>query len=288
VIPAFNSADTIRYTLSSVLSNDFPRSKYEVIAVDNGSTDRTVDICRKFPVEVVSCPKKGQGAALNRGIKKARGNIICITNSDVVVSKDWLKKISEYFENNPGVDGVGGPVLSPLHKHKNNVQKFTGELYVEDQMFPEKVTVAQYMKMYSGGLLGSANCAYKKSALVSIGGFDESLLFTEVDICWRLIKAGKHLIFDPQIKVVHMGFPSSLQEVFKQQFKWGKGSTELMKKYRSGNVKNDLKWEISSLYYLIKVIKAFLLLPICSPKEKQLLRCFHYISYFLGRIYGFS
>lgn len=285
VIPALNGADTIYHTLSSILSNSFSRNRYEVIVVDNGSTDCTVDICKKFPVEVIFCHKKGQGAALNKGISRAKGNIICITNDDIIVPRDWLKRIYDHFERNPNLDGVGGPVLSPSFGYKNSIQKYTGELYVEDQMFPNKVISAQYMRMYSGGLLGSANCAYRKDALISVGGFDESLLFTEVDLCWRLIKNGKNLIFDPQIKVVHLGFPLSLQEVFKQQFNWGRGLSELMKKYRSDNAIN-LKLYLSPLFFLSKVVKAFLLLITCSPKEKQLLRCFHYISYFLGRICG--
>lgn len=285
VIPALNSAETIYFTLASVLSNSFPRDEYEVIVVDNGSLDDTKSICEKFPVEVISCPKGGQGAALNRGVEKAAGHIICFTDSDVIVSKNWLERISEYFKNHPDVDGIGGSVLSPLHGHKSDIQKFTGEIFVEDQGFPAKVTRAQYMKTYEGGQLGSANCAYKKEILVSIGGFDDSLLFTDVDLCWRLVKARRKLVFDPQIEVIHL-FPWSLQGVLKQQFKWGKSCSQLMKVYSSNQRSSDyLRNDFLRLYL---IMRSFLLLlsPRRHPKTKQLLRCLHYVSYHMGCLYG--
>ncbi len=285
VISTLNSADTLNYTLSSLLSNDFPRDHYEVIVVDGGSTDNTLDVCKSFQVEVLFCPKKGWGAALNLGVNKTRGDIVCITDSDVVVPDDWLRKIWEFFHEYPDVEGVGGPNFAP-RLCRNSIQRFTGDIFVEDQRFPIKLTRSQYMKMWDGGLVCGPAYAYRRKTLLSAGGFNESLMsYSDVDLCWRLVKMGKHLMFNPEIKVVHLGFPSTLKGVFKQQFKWGKGLGEVKKLHRFDKVTDDLKSEV---YFFYQTLKAFLLLlsPTCFPKTKQLLRCINYVSFSLGRICG--
>jgi len=285
LISSLNSADTIGCALSSILANDFPRDEYEIIVVDGGSTDNTVGICRTFAVKVFFCPKRGWAAALNLGIRKARGEIICITDSDVIVPDDWLRKIWEFFESHPDIDGVGGPMLAPLC-NKNDIQKFTAEIFVEDQGFPTELTRSQYGKMWGGGLICGPNYAYRREALLYSGGFNESLMsYSDVDLCWRLIKMGTRSMFNPEIKVVHLGFPSTLRGVIKQQFKWGKGLGQILKIHRPYNVKDNAKVELYSSY---RILGAVLLLfsPTYFLKIKQLLRCIHYVSFNLGRIYG--
>jgi len=285
LISTLNSADTLNYTLSSLLSNDFPRDDYEVIVIDGGSTDNTLDMCKRFPVKVLSCPKKGWGAALNLGVKKARGDIVCITDSDVIVPEDWLRKIWEFFRNHPDVEGVGGPNFPP-RLCRNSIQRFTGEIFVEDQGFPVKSTRSQYMKMWDGGLVCGPAYAYKRKTLLYAGGFSESLMsYSDVDLCWRLVKMGKLLMFNPEIKVVHLGFPSTLKGVFKQQFKWGRGLGEAKKLHRSDKVIDDLKVELYSSYQILRAVLV-LFSPTYFLKTKQLLRCIHSVSFYLGRIYG--
>lgn len=286
LISTLNSADTLNYTLSSLLSNDFPRDQYEIIVIDGGSTDNTLDVCRRFPVEVLFCLKEGWGAALNLGLEKAMGDIVCITDSDVIVPDDWLRKIWEFFRKHPDVQGVGGLHHLPPRLCRNSIQRFTADIFVEDQRFPVKLTRSQYMKMWNGGLICGPAYAYKRKTLLYAGGYNESLMsYSDIDLCWRLIKMGKLLIFDPEIKVVHLGFPSTLRGVFKQQFKWGRGLGQVTKLHHSDKVIDDLKEEVYSFYQILKAILV-LLSPTCFPKTKHLLRCINYVSFHLGRIRG--
>ena len=285
VIPTLNTAETLSYTLSSLLSNNFQRDRYEVIIVDGGSRDKTLDVCRRFPVEVLSCPRKGWAAALNVGVENANGDIVCITNADVIVPSDWLRKIWEFFRDNPHVDGVGGPILPPRFC-RNRIQRFEADIFFEDQRFPVKLTRTQYMKMWEGGLISGPNHAYTTETLLHSGGFNESLMsYSDVDLTWRLVKMGKHLMFNPEIKIISIGFPSTLRGVFKQQFAWGKGRGELTKIHRADRAMEDLKAELfSSIQALSTVLLLFS--PTCFPKTKQLLRFVNSISFQLGRIYG--
>lgn len=72
-------------------------------------------------------------AQRNLGIEKANGKIICSTDSDRIVPKDWLKKILHFFHDHPDVDGVGGPIFP--HGNQDNIQRFAGETFLEDHVW---------------------------------------------------------------------------------------------------------------------------------------------------------
>jgi cellulose synthase/poly-beta-1,6-N-acetylglucosamine synthase-like glycosyltransferase len=233
IIPALNSEGTIRSTLSSVFANNLSRNEYEVIVIDNGSRDKTIEAARTFPAEIFSCPKRGQGAARNLGLTKAKSEIICFTDADIILPKNWLTQILEFFHTHPDVDGVGGPVLAPSSGYVNALQKLEGETYAAKHYFPIKETDAMFGEKDTA--LYSANCAYRRKSLVSIGGFDESGLDAiDIDLSWKLILRGKRLVFNPELKVIHLGFPSSLSGILKQQVRWGKSQANLTMRYSVG------------------------------------------------------
>lgn len=283
VIPALNCSSTLERTLSSILSNEIANDNYEIIVVDNGSVDNTVEIAKRFPTRTLICSKRGQSAALNRGIREAIGETICITNSDVVVPKDWLKRISEYFNAHPDVEGVGGPVTPPLEGQRNDIERLIGSIYFEDQAFPPKIAEPQVGKV--AGSLYTANCALRKRALGAVGGFDENLLeFMDIDLSWRLVKKGSHLRFLPDMKVVHLLFPHTLATAFRQQFKWGRGLAAMTKKHRS-DLGIYIEWGIAASYRFARIFLK-LLFQAKHARKKQMLRCFNYIAFNLGRLYG--
>lgn len=127
VIPALNSAATIRGTLSSIFLNETCGETFEVVLVDNGSCDATVEIAKEFPVLIYHCPRRGIGSARNLGIRMAKGDIVCFTDSDCIVEGNWLEEINDFFAENPDADGVGGPVFA-CSRDQNKIQRLTGEL----------------------------------------------------------------------------------------------------------------------------------------------------------------
>jgi len=110
IIPAFNEEKTIAKTLESVLEQDFSQNQYEIIVVNNNSTDKTATIVQKFPnVKLINEPKQGYVYALKRGAKEAQGEILAYTDADTIVPKSWL---SQYYKayHNPKVVYAGGGV----------------------------------------------------------------------------------------------------------------------------------------------------------------------------------
>jgi glycosyltransferase involved in cell wall biosynthesis len=243
--------------------------------VDNGSSDATVEVARRYPVEICNCPERGIGPPRNLGVKMAKGDIVCFTDSDCIVEKDWLEKIRGFFERYPRADGVGGPVL-PYRHGQNKVQKLTGEIFLEDHGFPSEVKRVRFGSM-SGMIFGS-NSAYKKDAIVSAGGYTEPG-GSNVELAWRLVSMGRNLFFDPEMKVSHI-FPSDLKAIFKQQFRWGAQMTHMMRIHHLCNVPKEI--------VLISYFLARRLLSLASPKnsERRLLQFTQLASYSLGRIYG--
>lgn len=275
VIPALNSAATVSGTLSSIFSNEISGETFEVLLVDNGSCDSTVDIARKFPVKIYHCPRKGIGPPRNLGIQKAKGDIICFTDSDCIVEKNWLSKISSFFNRHSETDGIGGPVF-PYSYGQNKIQKLTGRIFVEDQRYPRSIERVQ-LGSQQGRIFGS-NSAYKRSVLVKSGGFVEPG-GSNLELSVRLAANGKHLFFDPNIRVYHI-FPSSLKTIIKQQFRWGVQSTHMK---RIHHLDKGVKEIVYISYFPLRC-----LFPLFSPRdsEKKLLHFTQITSYSLGRIFG--
>jgi len=279
IIPTLNSENTIHDTLSSIFLNNFPRESYEVIVVDNGSIDNTMKVVRGFPAKLFSCPRKGQAPARNRGLQEARGDIICFTDSDVIVPRNWLEKVARFLKDHPEVDGMGGRVFPPSKGHKNLIHKWVGEIYYEDQDFPKEITKSRFLS-YRGSLY-SANCSYRREVLLSQNGFDETLWDgNDIDLCWRLILKGKNLIFNPDIKVTHMGFPWTMRGIFLKQFVWGRINMKLVRIYSRRYAQDIARTMIYSAYRMTRdLLQSFQL------KGKQRAKTYSHLTFNMGRIF---
>ena len=100
VVPVLNGQATIKDCVKSLLSQSYPSARYEIIIVDNGSTDRTIRILNSCQnsLRLLRETKKGSYAARNTGISCAAGSIIAFTDSDCIADKDWLIHISKPFQ----------------------------------------------------------------------------------------------------------------------------------------------------------------------------------------------
>ncbi|HEY5587484.1 MAG TPA: glycosyltransferase family 2 protein [Candidatus Paceibacterota bacterium] len=112
ITPSFNQGKYIEETILSVINQDYLNIEYLVI--DGGSTDNTVDIIKKYENNItywVSEKDSGQSEAINKGFKKATGDIVCWINSDDILMPDALKTVSEYFVMNQDIDFLNGYTL---------------------------------------------------------------------------------------------------------------------------------------------------------------------------------
>jgi cellulose synthase/poly-beta-1,6-N-acetylglucosamine synthase-like glycosyltransferase len=263
----YNSALTIEECIKSLLNIEYPKDKYEIIIVDNNSTDTTVEIVKKYPVKLLHEGKQSSYAARNLGIKNAKGEIVAFTDADCIVNKDWLKQLVKNLEDETTA-GVGGEIIA--YNPKTIVERYS----VEGDILSQKSFFESEFVNLKMPFIATANSAYKKEILNEIGLFDDS--FTsggDVDLSWRITFKGYRIVYEPKAIVYHR-HRTTLYGLFKQFFRYGEGHAKLFKKH---NAMFSKKYVIAILGYLSIPYNLILRLPWriltsyqYSGKERQL------------------
>ncbi len=179
VIPAYNEERFIGKLLTSLKSQTFPYP-FEIIVVDNDSTDKTADIAKKFGALIVKEKKRGYSFACNAGFYKAKGEIIARADADYIVPENWLYNIWQAFKNDKNLIAVGGPTFPLESNWWENIFYFPG------------IIIWMYILKFLGRGFLFPSMAVRRQAFLSTGGFDTSIAFGEdTDMCLRLKRLGK-------------------------------------------------------------------------------------------------
>ena len=218
VIPVFNSEKFIANTLEAILNQTGDED--EIIIVDDGSTDGTADIIKKYPVKYIYQNHAGSAKARNTGWQNASGEIICFTDSDCLPERKWISKLLDHYTS-CDIVGVGGSYYI-----------FNNGSFLSDCIHQE--IVYRHSKI-SGDtdFLGSFNVSYRKKTLEQLGGFDDSFRHAsgeDNDLSYRIKKRGYRLVFDKDIKVGHY-YPSKLFRYLRSQFWHGFWRVKLYRKH---------------------------------------------------------
>lgn len=214
IIPAYNEEAIIEDCLNSIIEVDCPKTQYEIIVVDDGSTDRTYEIASSYQAEydnivVLSKTNGGKASAQNYGLKVARGKYILVTDADAIVNKDWVSRIV---------------------KHLENYDIVVGACYAKDPItWLEKIQNAHYLiKFKYGGIKGipstGVNNAFRKDILNIIGGFDETKTSITGDFISRGRDKGLKIHYDPEI-YVYTKCTNNLHGFLRQKLRWREAGT---------------------------------------------------------------
>lgn len=231
VICAYNAASTLEDNLSSLTRLDYPN--YEVIVVNDGSTDATGEIAARYPFRVITVPNGGLSAARNLGLQAATGEIVAYTDADTRVDRHWLSHLVQPFIESD-VAGVGGPNVVPPD------DPWIAQCVARSPGGPVHVMIDNRIAEHIPG----CNMAFRKAALDSIGGFDPTYTKAgdDVDICWRLQARGLRLGFAPGALVWHHHRPS-VKAYFRQQVGYGEGESFLQHRHTDRfNDRGHVRW----------------------------------------------
>jgi cellulose synthase/poly-beta-1,6-N-acetylglucosamine synthase-like glycosyltransferase len=217
IVPTLNSGSTIDACLRSILELDYPKQLLEVIVIDGGSTDDTMQIAKAHPVKVVYS-QLNPPAAYNLVLKNIENPIIGLVDSDAKVEKQWLRKLVKLLDD-PKVAGASGTV-DTWNKDKLVPRVIGYELISRYRRLPDTVERVATM-----------NLLLKKKIVTEIGGFDEALPTQyDTDIGARLTQAGYRIAFDAEAICYHFHRPT-LKAFFKQQYKYGQNTWKLYFKH---------------------------------------------------------
>jgi O-antigen biosynthesis protein len=219
VVCSCNGASTLGECLAGLRRLEYP--DYEVIVVDDGSTDGTAAIGEEHGFRVISTENEGLSSARNTGMRAATGELVAYIDDDATPDPDWLTYLAASFLTTEHV-AIGGPNIAP-----------GGDGAVADAVAnapggPVHVLLSDTEAEHLPG----CNVAFRKAALEAVGGFDPRFRVAgdDVDLCWRLRDLGWTLGFSPAAVVWHHR-RNSVRAYWRQQRGYGKAEGLLERKW---------------------------------------------------------
>ncbi len=236
IVASYNGGRTLDECLRSLMRLSYP--DYEIIVIDDGSTDDTPQIVTRFNVRTIRTENRGLSAARNLGIESSIGEIVAFIDSDAYADPDWLFHLVTTLADK-GASGVGGPNLSPPD------DGFVAACVDFAPGNPTHVLVDDERAEHVPG----CNMAFRKDALGRIGGFDHThrAAGDDVDVCWKLLVRDEPIAFSPGAFVWHHRRPT-VRAYLRQQRGYGYAEAHLRRRYPGRfNVFGDLVWS-GSIY----------------------------------------
>lgn len=247
VIPAYNTEERIGDVLDAILHQTI--DPIEVIVVDDGSSDRTLEIVEEYRkkykrLRVITQKNSGAVSATNRGIRNSSGDIICLIDSDTIIERNWIQKIIKEFDD-PEVNVAAGSILT---FNKSNIW---AKIMGYDLEYRYWAIKSKYVNHVS-------TCAtlYRRKVFENTGLFDANLKYGyDNDMAYQIRKAGYKIVIRKDAKTWHC-WRETLGEYLKQQFNAAYGRLQVIKKH-PGRVFGD---EVAGVREIMQVPITYLIL----------------------------
>lgn len=212
VVPAFNAEKTLGACLDGLMQQRFSRSQYEVIVVDDGSTDRTPEIAQHYAVTVISQENQGPAAARNAGARTARGEIILFTDADCIPTADWIEQMLVPFRE----DEVAA-VKGAYRTHQREIVARFAQIEFEERFhILERAGHTDMVDTYSAG--------FRQKVFSDFNGFDTRFPVAnneDTELSYRMAAANLKMVFNPAAIVFHLNHPDTVWRYARLKFDRG-------------------------------------------------------------------
>ncbi|MFT4250487.1 MAG: glycosyltransferase [Candidatus Woesearchaeota archaeon] len=228
-IPAYNEEKTIAKTIESALNINYPKNKLEILVINDGSTDKTRNIANNYThhehVHVLNQKNKGKGAALNRAVRKAKGEYFVCLDADSEVHPETLKELIKHFSTEEVA------VVIPVMKIKNNkklnlLEKLQWYEYLVNVFFKKIMGQLDAVHVAPGPF-----SVYNKSLIQKNGYFDETNITEDLEMTVRLQQNNYRIIQSLEGEVYTNAMPN-MKRYLAQRNRWFKGGVLTAIQYR--------------------------------------------------------
>lgn len=226
IIPAKNECGAIEDCLAALAKQDYPSSNIKIYVIDNGSSDNTATLVKKYNVQLLSLAQGTIGAARNLGIKAGSSKFVAFLDAHCLPEPDWLKQMIDHLKNSNDAACQGYiqfQFSNFLTKAWTQKYGFISESQQRERCLNGSRTIYPFF------VTGNVVC--RRDAIETVGLFDETLIRAEdLDLSWKLLLSGYRLGYNPNAKVLHKN-DESLPSYFSKYFRTGKSLAHAYKKY---------------------------------------------------------
>lgn len=271
IVPAYNEEKGIARTIESLLDVDY--KKREIIVVNDGSTDRTAEIVKKYEkqgVKVISKPNTGKASSINYGSSYANGEIIITVDADSLVNKYAVTSVIRRFQDK-NVMAVCGNVK--VLNRVNILTKLQTLEYITDINLAKRAFDIFGSTLVVPGVFG----AYRKSALQASGKMDVDTITEDFDTTMKSLKAGG-VVQATSFALSFTEAPETIKDLYKQRLRWYEGTFQTLIKHRDiiSNPRFGMTAEIGFPYLLMSIM----FMPIVSFVSLAILVYLSFTEYF--------
>lgn len=256
VVPVYNDAETLAACLTALRWQTMVPESYEVIVVDDGSTDGSADVATASGFRLIRQAHRGAAAARNAGIAAARGDVVLFTDADCEPAPDWVEQMASVLEDT-SIVGAKGAYRT---RQRGLIPRFVQLEYQDRYDRTLGQPAIDFVDTYAA--------AYRRSVLLEAGGFDESLpgaAVEDVDLSYRLAARGHRLVFNARAIVFHR-HPWTLWRYLRRKVAYGYWRVPIYARYpgkRGGDSHTPpvLKWQLGLAAALLGLVPATLIVP---------------------------
>ncbi|MEI4801884.1 poly-beta-1,6-N-acetyl-D-glucosamine synthase [Bacillus sp. FJAT-51639] len=246
LIPCYNEEHTIRETIDHVMQQKYPH--YEVIVINDGSTDQTVSIVKqlidKYPnLRCINVKKNfGKANALHAGLLASKGDFLVCIDADAILDVHALQYMIPHFSTANQGDNIGAVTGNPRVRNRNNLLS-----KIQISEFSSIVGMIKRTQSIYGSIMTVSGVvvAFRKQALLDCQLWDRDILTEDIAVTWKLQKKGWQIKYEPRA-ICWMLVPETLYGLWKQRVRWAQGGLEVLIKHRD----IFLNWKYKSLYII--------------------------------------